>query len=172
MNGLERRRKIASILNSKTPITGTELARRLGVSRQIIVQDVALMRAEDKNILSTNKGYLRYDSDSLAGSFRRVFYVQHTTEQVLEELTTIVELGGRVLDVSVEHEIYGQIRADLLIHTVQGAVDFCSRLQTVSGAPLKALTNDRHYHTVVAASERLLDIIESELDRKGFLIRS
>lgn len=74
MNGLEWRRKIASILNSKTPITGTELARRLGVSRQIIVQDVALMRAEDKNILSTNKGYLRYDSDSLAGSFRRVFY--------------------------------------------------------------------------------------------------
>lgn len=169
MNGTERRRRIAESLDSKTPITGTELARRLGVSRQIIVQDIALMRAEDKNILSTNKGYLLYNSADYQNSCRRVYHVHHTTEQVLEELTTITELGGQVLDVCVEHALYGQIRVDLLIRTTQDAAEFSKKLVASSGAPLKILTRDDHYHTVAANSERLLDLIELELQRKGFL---
>jgi transcriptional regulator of NAD metabolism len=170
LTGAERRKKIASLLDSRNPISGSELARKLGVSRQVIVQDVALMRAEDKNILSTNKGYLLYDSDGFAGACRRVYHVRHTTEQVLDELATIVDLGGRVLDVSVEHSLYGQIRADLLIQTRQYAEEFARRLAACEGEPLKALTGDCHYHTVLANSERLLDLIGQELDRKGFLI--
>ena len=170
MTGAERRKKIASLLDSRNPISGSELARKLGVSRQVIVQDVALMRAEDKSILSTNKGYLLYDSDGFAGACRRVYHVRHTTEQVLDELTTIVDLGGRVLDVSVEHSLYGQIRADLLIQTRQDAEEFAHRLADCAGEPLKVLTGDCHYHTVLANSERLLDLIGQELDRKGFLI--
>ncbi|MCI8525793.1 MAG: transcription repressor NadR [Oscillospiraceae bacterium] len=170
MNGVQRREQIAALLSSRKPLTGTELARQLGVSRQVIVQDVALMRAEDKNILSTNKGYLLYHSSDCDGSCRRVFYVRHTTEQVRDELLCIVELGGRVLDVSVEHELYGQIRADLLINTRQDAEEFCQRLSTSSGEPLKVLTRDCHYHTIAAPSERLLDVIAAELDRKGFLV--
>lgn len=68
MNGAERRKRIAALLDSKEPITGTELSKKLGVSRQIIVQDIALMRADDKNILSTNKGYLLYDSNNYAAA--------------------------------------------------------------------------------------------------------
>ena len=171
MNGAERRSQIAALLSSRVPITGTELARRLGVSRQIIVQDVALMRAENQNILSTNKGYLLYDADGYFGECRRVFHVRHTTEQVLDELLTIVDLGGRVLDVSVEHALYGQIRADLVIQSRQDAREFAERLRQCDGAPLKALTGDCHYHTVQANSERLLDLIEQELERKGYLVR-
>ena len=151
MKGADRRREIAALLRSKQPITGAELAKRLGVSRQVIVQDVALMRAD------------------YAGSCRRVFDVQHTTEQLRDELLTIVELGGYVLDVSVEHALYGEIRADLLLGTTQDVEDFCVRLHTCGGAPLKVLTNDCHYHTVQASSERLLDLIEGELDKKGYL---
>ena len=170
MKGAKRRERIAALLDSRHPITGTELAKQLGVSRQIIVQDIALMRAEDKSILSTNKGYLLYDSSDYENSCRRVFHVHHTTDQVLEELLTIAELGGRVLDVSVEHELYGQIRVDLFINCPQDAVDFADKLRRSNGTPLKALTDDHHYHTVVAASERLLDLIEAELLTKGFLI--
>ena len=170
MTGSERRAKIASLLDSKTPVNGTELARRLGVSRQIIVQDVALMRAENKNILSTNKGYLLYDSAELTGQYRRVFHVRHTTEQVQDELLTITDLGGTVLDVSVEHELYGQIRVDLLIASRSDAIEFADRLKTSTGAPLKMLTQDNHYHTVTASSERLLDLIEAELEHKGYLV--
>jgi len=171
VNGTERRSVISGLLGSKTPVSGTELARTLGVSRQVIVQDIALMRAEDKNILSTNKGYLLYSPAGLSGSCRRVFYVRHTTDQVLDELCTIADLGGRVLDVSVEHELYGQIRADLIINDRADAEDFVRRLKECRGNPLKILTDDRHYHTVVANSEKLLDLIEAELDRKGYLLR-
>ena len=170
MTGSERRAQIASLLDSKRPLSGTELARRLGVSRQIIVQDIALMRAENKNILSTNKGYLLYDSAELTGRYRRVFHVRHTTEQVRDELLTITDLGGAVLDVCVEHELYGQIRVDLLIATRADAMEFSDRLEASSGAPLKMLTQDDHYHTVTASSERLLDLIEAELDNKGYLV--
>ena len=170
MNGAERRKRIAALLDSKEPITGTELSKKLGVSRQIIVQDIALMRADDKNILSTNKGYLLYDSNNYAGSCRRVLHVRHTTEQVLDELLTIAELGGKILDVSVEHELYGQIRVDLLINTPQDAIEFSKRLESSNGEPLKILTGDDHYHTVIANSERLLDLIEAELQKKRILI--
>ena len=170
MTGNERRAQIAALLDSKKPVNGTELARKLGVSRQIIVQDIALMRAENKNILSTNKGYLLYDSADLTGQYRRVFHVCHTTEQVRDELLTITELGGTVLDVLVEHELYGQIRVDLLIASRSDAEEFSDRLKTSTGAPLKMLTQDDHYHTVTASSERLLDLIEAELDRKGYLV--
>lgn len=170
MTGSERRAQIASLLDSKKPVNGTELARRLGVSRQIIVQDIALMRAENKNILSTNKGYLLYDSADLTDRCRRVYHVRHTTEQVRDELLTITDLGGTVLDVSVEHELYGQIRVDLLIASRSDAMEFSDRLESSSGAPLKMLTQDDHYHTVTASSERLLDLIEAELDRKGYLV--
>ncbi len=170
MNGAERRRRIAALLDSKTPVSGAELARRLGVSRQIIVQDVALMRAENKDILSTNKGYLLYDRAGQQGACRRVFHVRHTTEQVLDELTTIAELGGQVLDVSVEHQLYGQIRVDLVIQSPQDAAEFAQRLAASEGEPLKVLTGGDHYHTVAAGSERLLDVIERELAAKGYLI--
>ena len=170
MTGSERRAKITSLLDHRKPVTGTELARRLGVSRQVIVQDIALMRAENKNILSTNKGYLLYDAADLSGKHRRVFHVRHATEQVRDELLTIAELGGTVLDVSVEHELYGQIRVDLLITSPSDAVEFSDRLEKSTGAPLKMLTQDDHYHTVTANSERLLDLIEAELARKGYLV--
>ena len=61
MEGKDRRERLIALLQqADTPISGTELAKQLGVSRQVIVQDVALLRAENCEILSTNKGYLLY----------------------------------------------------------------------------------------------------------------
>ena len=82
---------------------------------------------------------------------------------------TVLELGGKILDVAVEHELYGQIRVDLLIETEQDARDFVGRLSYCHDNPLKVLTGDCHYHTVAAPSEKLLDLIEQELKSKGFI---
>ena len=82
---------------------------------------------------------------------------------------TVLELGGRILDVAVEHEIYGQIRVDLVIETISDARSFMERLLACRDNPLMVLTNDCHYHTVAAPSEKLLDLIEAELKQKGFL---
>ena len=170
MTGEARRAKILETLKEQgPPLSGTALAKLFGVSRQVIVQDIALMRAENHRILSTNKGYLYRTEDAADTQPKRVFYVKHNTDQVLEEFMTVTELGGRVLDVAVEHEIYGQIRVDLLIETPQDARDFSRRLLSCRDNPLKVLTDDCHYHTVAAPSEKLLDLIGRELDQKGFL---
>lgn len=171
MTGEERRAQLLqTLLDQGTPLSGTALAKTFGVSRQVIVQDIALMRAENHNIMSTNKGYLYRSAPADLQQPKRVFYVKHTTGQVLEEFLTITELGGRVLDVAVEHEIYGQIRVDLLIESPQDARDFYEKLLACRDNPLKVLTDDCHYHTVTAPSERLLDLIERELQEKGYLL--
>lgn len=170
MTGEQRRTEIHRMLQqSQQPLTGTALANALHVSRQVIVQDIALMRAEHLPILSTNKGYLLHPDDVRLQQPKRVFFVRHTTEQVLEEFMTVIDLGGRILDVSVEHELYGSIRADLLIENAQDAADFVARLESCRDNLLKALTDDCHFHTVTAPSEKLLDLIESELRSRGFL---
>ena len=171
MTGEERRVRILQKLQeSDSPLSGTALAKAFHVSRQIIVQDIALMRAENYGILSTNKGYLLRSEKTDNTQPKRVFFVKHNTQQVLEEFRTVIELGGKILDVAVEHEIYGQIRVDLLIETDADAVDFYERLLTCRDNPLKVLTDHCHYHTVAAPSEKLLDLIETELQRNGLLI--
>ena len=170
MTGSQRREKLVQLLKtSDSPLSGTALAKQLQVSRQVIVQDIALMRAENHAIVSTNKGYL-YRAAAAENTWpKRVFFVRHSTEQVLEEFLTVIELGGRILDVSVEHELYGPIRADLLIENRADAEDFVRRLAACRDNPLKVLTDDCHFHTVTAPSEKLLDLMEAELRAKGYL---
>lgn len=171
MTGEQRRNQILSMLmKQQAPLSGTALASHFHVSRQIIVQDIALMRAENHRILSTNKGYLYRSIDEENYQPKRVFFVRHDTSQVMEEFITVIELGGKILDVAVEHELYGQIRVDLLIENMQDAKEFTSKLQSCRDNPLKVLTDDCHYHTVSAPTEKLLNIIEAELKAKGFLI--
>lgn len=170
MTGEERRMKILQKLQeTATPLSGTALAKAFHVSRQIIVQDIALMRAENYGIISTNKGYLLRSEKTENTQPKRVFFVKHNTDQVLEEFQTVIELGGKILDVAVEHELYGQIRVDLMIETAADAADFYVKLQGCRDNPLKVLTDDCHYHTVSAPSEKLLDLIEAELSCKGLL---
>ena len=170
MTGEERREQLLYLLqHQQEPMSGTALAQRFHVSRQVIVQDIALMRAENIAVLSTNKGYLIRTAAAVPQQPKRVFYVRHDTDQVLEEFMTVLELGGKILDVAVEHELYGQIRVELLIETEQDARDFVDRLARCRDNPLKVLTGDCHYHTVSAPSEKLLDLIEQELKAKGFM---
>ena len=170
MTGEERRAGILRKLQeSDTPLSGTSLAKHFHVSRQIIVQDIALMRAENNGILSTNKGYLLRSNKTENTQPKRVFYVKHPTEAVLDEFMTVLDLGGKILDVAVEHELYGQINVDLLIETKADALDFHNKMMGCANQPLKVLTGGCHYHTVSAPSEKLLDLIEAELLHKGYL---
>ena len=171
MEGKKRREKLIELLTmSKEPLSGSELAKTLRVSRQIIVQDIALLRATNKNILSTNKGYLLFVKEPQ--KFNRCFLVKHTTEQIEEELCAIVDNGGKVLDVIVMHDIYGQIEADLMINNRQDVYDFVKKVQEKKTTPLKELTDGVHLHTVEADNEEILDRIEKVLTEKNFLLKS
>ena len=169
-DGEMRRMNILEILNNRTtPVSGTELAGKLGVSRQVIVQDIALLRADNKEIMSTYKGYILHSPDKDSREYMRVLRVNHGTEDTLDELQTIVDYGGRVLDVSVEHGLYGHITVDLIINNRLDAQEFVNQMAMSRDEPLKALTGGCHYHTVAAESEKNLDMIEMELRRKGYL---
>jgi transcriptional regulator of NAD metabolism len=168
MEGTKRRDELLKILNKQTePISGSELSRLLGVSRQVIVQDITLLRATGIHILSTTKGYLIFQSDEPRA--KRVFQVRHTTEQIKDELCTIVDNGGKILDVIVNHKFYGDIATALTIRNRQDVYDFVNNMKEKSIVPLKDLTDGIHQHTVVADNEATLDRIEKALEKKGYL---
>ena len=170
MNTAQRRTEILKLLQQEEkPVAARAMASQFGVSRQVIVQDIALLRAVNKNILSTNKGYLLYAPEMDMAKVKRTVSVCHTDEQTEDELNTIVDCGGTILDVVVEHEIYGQITVDLLLKNRADISEFMRKLKNVPAKPLKELTNGDHFHTVEAESEQILDRIEEALGKKGYL---
>jgi len=171
MEGNKRRELLVKILKEAAePVSGGELSRQLGVSRQVIVQDIALLRVSDINIFATTKGYLIYQTDQ--NRVKRIFKVKHSTEQIEDELCTIVDAGGKILDVQVKHEIYGEIGTELIIRNRQDVYDFVSKVRSNKIVPLKELTDGIHQHTVEAETEAALDRIEQALKDKNYLLKN
>lgn len=168
MTGVERREKLLSMLaKSKEPIAGAEMAKRLSVSRQVIVQDIALLRAADNNIVSTNRGYVLLKP----GKCERIFKVRHTAEEIEKELQIIVDNGGRILDVFVYHKIYGVVKVPMNIKTRKDIYEYVKTLSSGKSSPLLKITDNYHYHTVQADSEDILDNIQKDLEECGFLAK-
>lgn len=118
MSGEERRKEIVRLIaESRSPVSGTEIAKQLGVSRQVIVQDIALLRAVDRNILSTNKGYMAGDSN--ASKVSKNYRLTGTTEQIKDQVSIIRNAGGKISDVNVfagSEEVFAKIDRELLGH--------------------------------------------------------
>lgn len=167
MDGQARREQIVKILREqREPVSGSRLAKLLGVSRQVIVQDIALLRTAYP-ILATAQGYLLYMEEKSA---RRAFVVKHEETDIADELNTIVDAGGKNLTVSVEHDVYGHIGADLVVSNRKEVAEFCEKLAHSHSGPLYLLSAGVHVHTVEAASEEVLDYIEMQLKEKKYLI--
>uniref|UniRef100_UPI004056C6E6 3H domain-containing protein n=1 Tax=Agathobacter sp. TaxID=2021311 RepID=UPI004056C6E6 len=167
MTGQKRREEIAArIRKSSMPLSGQALAESFGVSRQVIVQDIALLRAEGYDIISTNRGYLLQGGKSVS----RVFKVHHTDEAIEDELCSIVDLGGCVESVIVHHKVYGKMEAQLGVNSRRKAALFIEDIQKGKSSPLKNITSGYHYHRVSADSEETLDLIEEMLKEKEYLI--
>ncbi|NLL19467.1 MAG: transcription repressor NadR [Clostridia bacterium] len=170
MSGEARRQQIQVILaENESPVTGGELARRFGVSRQVIVQDVALLRAQGHTILATPQGYL-LSRDNPQPLHRRTFAVSHGAQELEQELNAIVDCGGRVIDVTVEHPLYGELRGLLMVSSRREVEEFITKLRTSGAAPLSLLTSGVHLHTVEALSPEVLDRIQEKLEALGFLV--
>ena len=168
MKGKERREEILRILrSSEEAVAGTELASRLGVSRQIIVQDMALLRTGGAEIVSTHRGYVLTGAKQVS----RVFKVVHTDEQVEEELNLYVDFGGKVEDVFVYHKVHGVIRVPLHIRSRRDVQKYMEDISTGKSTQLMKLTSNYHYHTITADSEEILDQIQAELTDRGMLAR-
>lgn len=168
MDSKDRRKKIVEILLAASkPVSGSSLSRQVGVSRQIVVQDIALLRVEGNNILSTNSGYILQTSTTC----ERVFKVQHSEAEVSKELSLIVDLGGKVKDVFVYHKVYGVLRADMPISSRRDILNFEKDIASGKSSLLMNVTSGFHYHTVTADSEEILNEIQEALQSEGFLAK-
>ena len=168
MSGQERREQIVHLLSTRDKaLSGSFLASQLDVSRQVIVQDIALLRANGMNILSTNRGYILYQPKECS----RVFKEHHSDAETEEELFLIVDYGGTVKDVFVYHRVYGTVRAEMNIRSRRDVSRFLEDIRSGKSSLLKNITSGYHYHTVTAASEEVLDQIQEMLQEKGFLAK-
>ena len=167
MNGTERREKIIeSIIASKEPVSGTKLAEIFSVSRQVIVQDMALIRANGFDVMATHKGYVLHAPTKAS----RVFYVNHTDEELEKELCMIVDMGGKIVNVMVDHKVYGKLEAELQINSRRKVQEFIDDMKHGKSSPLKNITSNDHAHLVEAEDESVLDMIEEKLEEMGILV--
>ncbi len=170
MQGEKRREQLLQILRSSgSPVAGRVLSDTLQVSRQVIVQDIALLRANGSRIFSTNRGYYLVEQETAAKPLSRVFKVRHSEEEVEEELNMIVDLGGRVEDVFVYHKVYNVVRATLHLYSRWDVQNYMDNIRAGQSSLLMRVTSGYHYHTVSADSEAVLDRIQNALQKRGFL---
>ena len=166
MKSDERRKSIVNLLLSENrPVSGSELSEKYGVSRQIIVKDISILKEQGNDILATSAGYVIRSSPLKD----RVFKVFHTTEQTEDELKLIVDLGGTVADVFVWHKAYGKREAKLNISSRAQIEQFIESVRTGKSVELMHITGGYHYHTVRAENEEVLNRIELALTEKGYI---
>jgi hypothetical protein len=166
----ERRRRVIAWMRAHTePVRGGELAKRLRVSRQCLVQDVAILRAGGEEILATPQGY-RLPKSSIR-SHRALLACKHVPERTEEELQILVDNGVKVLDVIVEHPIYGELRGALMIESRADVQDFLERVRSSHASLLSSLTRGVHLHTVEASRPAMIARAKTALRKHGFLLK-
>lgn len=164
-----RRRRLLGLLRAaKRPLSGVALGRQLGVSRQAVVQDVAILRAAGESILATPRGYVL--ERTRRSRAQAVLAVRHTPAQTPNELNALVDLGLEVVDVVVEHPIYGEMRGLLHLASREDVARFLESLARSGAALLSAVTGGVHLHTVRAPRSDLIAKARAELRRRGYLL--
>ncbi len=162
----ERRDAIVRTLQaSSKPVSATRLSEMFEVSRQIIVQDIALIRAGGVTVTALSRGYVLEQR----GSCQRVFKLCHSDEDTERELNLIVDAGGTVKDVFVFHKVYGTVRAEMGISSRLHVARFLQDVASGKSGFLKNVTAGYHYHTVCADHEAVLDLIEQLLTENNFI---
>lgn len=171
MQGDERRKYILSLLrNMNRPITGQELAEKTGVSRQVIVTDIALLRTSEQPIIATNRGYLLQKAREDKNSFKRVIVCRHKPEETKEELEAIVDCGVTIIDVIVEHPFYGDLAGSLMISSRYDVSRFLEAIAKNEAALISELTDGVHLHTLVADEEAKIDEACRRLEALSILV--
>ncbi len=169
LTGEQRREKLLAWLKESCPLTGSELARRASVSRQVIVQDMTLLKARSHPILATSQGYI-YLTGSEEPKAEKVIACKHDRARTEEELLLLVDHGVSVDDVIIEHPVYGQLTALVRVSTRSEAFEFIEKIQSTGAAYLSELTGGIHLHTISAPDAERIDKACAALKKAGFLV--
>lgn len=170
--GGEARRELILkwLKESNEPLTGQIIAEKTNVSRQVIVQDISLLKAKNEPIIATAQGYLYLSDKQPNYPFKRIIACYHSPGQTRDELTIMVDYGVLVRDVTVEHQIYGELTASLMIKSRRDVNEFIEKMETATASYLSELTDGVHLHTIEAESPEQLDDLVKALDKAGFML--
>lgn len=172
INGEERRQQLLTLLkNADQPYTGSDLAKRVGVSRQVIVNDMNLLKAMSEPILSTSQGYL-YFRENEPQAFEKKIVCHHTPEQTVEELYAIVDCGATVKDLSIEHPVYGEITVAMYLSSRFDVDVFVEKVQKTNAPLLSQLTDGTHVHTITAKNQLSIEKAITVLRKLGILVEN
>jgi uncharacterized protein len=168
--GEARRAFLVDLLkNERNALTGTELAKRTNVSRQVIVNDMALLKARNEPIIATSQGYL-YLAQQQDTTFERQVACHHAATDTAEELNLLVDAGVTVKDVTIVHPVYGDLTASIMVSSRYDVEQFIRRMNETEASPLLSLTEGSHLHTLTADAEAKLDAAIERLRTRGFLL--
>lgn len=168
--GAKRRQRLVEFMRAQSkPVPGSVLARHFRVSRQCLVQDVAILRAAGEGILSAPQGYRLPEAQ--ASEHRAILACKHPPERTEEELQILVDHGVRVLDVVVEHPLYGELRGALMIESRADVQDFMEKWRKEKATLLSSLTHGVHLHTVEAHKPEMIARAKAQLQARGFLLK-
>lgn len=168
MKSESRRELIINTLKENNePISAGELAKLFNVTRQIIVADIALLRAAGHIIIADNKGYKLHTINEK--NLKRII-VKHTKDDVSNEFYAIIDNGGKILDVIVDHSIYGKISVELNISSRYEADEFVAKLNKTNANPLSLLTQGIHIHTIEVPNEETFLRIKNSLTNLNILV--
>ncbi len=167
----DRRQEIINILkDNNEPVSGSVLSNKLRVSRQIIVQDIAILRASGINIIATPAGYILPNDEQ--GKLVKIIACHHDRNNTKKELDIIVDNGGKIIDVIVEHPLYGEIKGNLMLYSRLDIKKFIKEYEKDDTKPLSFLTDGVHLHTIEVPNEDSYQRIINELNENGYLIES
>jgi transcriptional regulator of NAD metabolism len=166
MTGKERRDYILKRLEGQEkPVNATKISEELNVSRQIIVGDVALLRASGVDILSSSRGYRLGTTSGIT----RTIVCKHKKEDAIDELVIVANSKCTMLNVSIAHLLYGTLTGELHIDTMEDVVMFQEEVKRTHAKLLSELTNGVHTHLVEAPNEEALQELIDQLDAKGYI---
>lgn len=169
-SGRERREFLLNILKTnEEPIKAASLAKLTGVSRQVIVQDMALLRASEEPVIATPQGYL-YFMDGRSKGIQRIIYSRHSPLDTEKELNILVDHGVSVLDVGIEHSVYGRIFRPLKLKSRLEVKKFITQMTENDAHLLSSLTDGLHLHTIEATNEEIINEACEALSQEGFLV--
>ena len=165
MNSIERRQKIKELLGVN-PIKGAELAQRFNVTRQVIVKDISILKAEGLEIISTSSGYILNSNIGV----RTIITVKHSEDKIKDELGIIIKYGGVIEDITIEHTLYGKITGKIMIKTLHDIDIFMDKVRNLDIDVLSSAAGGVHLHTIYTENQESMDNIIKELRDSGYLI--
>lgn len=171
MNAIKRREQIKELLLTSTqPIPANQLAKQFSVSRQVIVGDIALLRAYGIDIIATPRGYMLSNNEEISNKIVKTIACKHGLDKLKNELYTIVDNGGIIIDVIVEHPVYGQLTGPLHLISRYDVDEFVKKVNDENVQPLSSLTDGIHLHTISCSDEKILERIMEELKKQDILL--